>query len=155
MRKTRQTDHQVSYADINFGLISTQNATILDQNSTISNQKVKIYELRNKGSHYDRVRSALSSGNIGAASSNFKVSQSVVVVPEGETKAVTLTYSGPSATLYINCSNSSASAFFDKVSWYHDTKKVFVSGWDQDVTVMTFGNTADSQTFKLIVIVTD
>lgn len=135
--------------------IETKDATISTQKTTISNQKNEISELENKAGYYDDICNALNSGNIGAASSNFKVSDGVIVIDKGQTKQVTLTtsYSGDS-TISVDYSGFSALVSFDEDTWY-STTTLTIDSWFEGVTVATFSNTANSQTFKMVIIVTD
>ena len=98
----------------------------------------------------------MKTGNIGAASSSFKVDDSVIVVRKNETGrkiTLTTTYDG-GGSISVDYSSYAATLDFDEDSWY-STTTLTVDPSYVGVTVATFSNTANSQTFKVLIIVTD
>ena len=139
--------------------IDGKSEIISAQKSTISRREAKISELETKADAYDAMIDALSNGNLGYAASNFNVSESVVVVSKNQTdRKVTLTaywYDGGVVSLSYSPSYSrSASVSFDEESWDRTTK-LSITPKKEGVTTVTFSNDQDSNTFKMIIIVTD
>lgn len=125
------------------------------QKSTISSQKSQIADLEEKGGYFDTICKELSTGNIGYAASNFKASESVIVVDKNETnRKFTLTANWPNGgSVSIDYSGYSALVNFDNDSWTTSTK-MSIEPWSEGVTTVTFSNDVDSKTFKIIIIVT-
>ena len=87
---------------------------------------------------------------------NFKSDESVIVVRKNEKdRKFTLTANWPSYG-YVDVSYSSyaATVSFDKDSWSTSTKMT-VNPHSVGATVVTFSNTVNSDTFKILIIVTD
>ena len=135
--------------------VSTQKSTISSQKSTISSQKNQIAALEEKGGYFDTICKELSTGNIGYAASNFKASESVIVVDKNETnRKFTLTANWTNGgTVSTDYSGYSAWVDFDNDSWTTSTKMT-IEPWSEGVTTVTFSNDVDSKTFKVIIIVT-
>ncbi|WP_347072323.1 zinc ribbon domain-containing protein [Intestinimonas butyriciproducens] len=135
--------------------VSTQKSTISSQKSTISSQKNQIAALEEKGGYFDTICKELSTGNIGYAASNFRASESVIVVDKNETnRKFTLTANWTNGgTVSTDYSGYSAWVDFDNDSWTTSTKMT-IEPWSEGVTTVTFSNDVDSKTFKVIIIVT-
>ena len=136
--------------------ISDLETTINKQNNTINSQKKTIADLKPKANNYDDICSSLKYGNIGFAAYNFKSDESVIVVRKNEKdRKFTLTANWPSYG-YVDVSYSSyaATVSFDKDSWSTSTKMT-VNPHSVGATVVTFSNTVNSDTFKILIIVTD
>lgn len=137
--------------------IDKKSKTISTQKSTISSQEKEIAKLENTAEDYDEIVSALKSGNLGYASSNFNVNESVVVVGKNQTgRKVTLTahwYDGGKVTTSYSIYNRSASVSYDEKEWTTSTKLTIIPH-HEGVTTVTFLNDQDSETFKMIIIVT-
>ena len=125
------------------------------QKSTISSQKNKISSLEKKSDYFDKICKELSSGNIGYAASNFRASESVIIVDKNETdRKFTLTANWTNGgTVSVDYSGSAAWVDFDNESWTTSTK-MSIEPWQEGVTAVTFSNDVDSRTFKVIIIVT-
>ena len=133
--------------------IQSQDNTISSQEKTISSQNSKISSLEATAESFSTICSALKSGNIGYAASNFNCSQSIVLVKKGETKKVTLTANWSNGgTVTFSYSTYAASVDFDQDSWTYSTK-LSIKGLSSGVNVVTFSNNVDSKTFKIIIIV--
>ena len=126
------------------------------QKSTISSQKSQIADLEEKGGYFDTICKELSTGNIGYAASNFKASESVIVVDKYETnRKFTLTANWTNGgTVSTDYSGYSAWVNFDNDSWTTSTKMT-IEPWQEGVTAVTFSNDVDSKTFKILIIVTE
>ena len=126
------------------------------QKSTISSQKSQIADLEEKGGYFDTICKELSTGNIGYAASNFKASESVIVVDKNETnRKFTLTANWTNGgTVSTDYSGYSAWVNFDNDSWTTSTKMT-IEPWQEGVTAVTFSNDVDSKTFKILIIVTE
>lgn len=157
------TKHDEIIQQLN-GTISEQQTTIADRDASIASRDTQIASLKKdleskKGDadSYQSLVKGLSTGKIGAASNNFKLSESVIVLNKydvGRKVTLTTNWSGK-GTVSINYSpsySSSATFRFDEDSWYSSTKLTVVPK-KTGVTVATFSNTANSETFKVIIIV--
>ena len=142
--------------DANTKKINELQNTISTQKTTISSQKTKISNLEKIEDYYDTICRNMKTGNIGAASSSFKVDDSVIVVRKNETGrkiTLTTTYDG-GGSVSVDYSSYAATLDFDEDSWY-STTTLTVDPSYVGVTVATFSNTENSQTFKVLIIVTD
>ncbi len=130
--------------------------TIASQNSTISSQKNKIDLLDEKSGYYDTISKELSYGNVGYASNNFRVSEGIILVDKNEkSRKFTLTTSwGGGGNISVSYSGYSAKVSFDNDSRNNSTKMTVEPRYE-GVTVVKFSNDVNSQTFKMIIIVTD
>lgn len=137
--------------------VTDQNIKISVQEAAISEQKATIAPLKRKAGYFDAICEELRSGNIGYASSNFKSSESVIVVNAKERdRKFTLTanwISGGSVSVDYSRSNA-ATVAFDSDSWETSTRMT-VQPWRLGVTAVTFSNNINSQTFKVLIIVTE
>ena len=126
------------------------------QKSTISSQKSQIADLEEKSGYFYTICKELSTGNIGYAASNFKASESVIVVDKNETnRKFTLTANWTNGgTVSTDYSGYSAWVNFDNDSWTTSTKMT-IEPWQEGVTAVTFSNDVDSKTFKILIIVTE
>ncbi len=134
--------------------IQSQEKTISSQEKTISSQKNKISSLETKANYYSTISSALKSGNIGYAASNFNCAQSIILVKKGETKRVTLTanWSNGGTVSLSYSAYGIANVDFDQNNWSYSTT-LSIKGLSAGVNVVTFSNNVDSRTFKIIIIV--
>lgn len=126
------------------------------QANTISTQKGQIADLTQKGDFYDEIVSEMRYGNIGYASDNFCVDDSVIVVSKNETgRKFTLTANWTGGgTVSVERSSYAADVSFDNVEWQTSTQLTVLPN-SEGVTVMTFSNDVDFKTFKMLIIVTD
>ena len=133
--------------------ISEKDKKISSQESTINSQKSKISSLETKADYFTSISTALKSGNIGYAASNFNCSQSIILVKKGETKKITLTANWSNGgTVSLSYSNYAAYVDFDQSSWSYSTT-LSITGNSTGVSVVTFSNDINSKTFKIIIIV--
>lgn len=151
-----QNEEQLAQINAFQEKISDLETTINKQNNTINSQKKTIANLKPKADNYDDICSSLKYGNIGFAANNFKSNESVIVVRKNEKdRKFTLTANWPSYG-YVDVSYSSyaATVSFDKDSWSTSTKMT-VNPHSVGATVVTFSNTINNDTFKILIIVTD
>ena len=137
--------------------ISVQENAMLSQRATISEQKATITSLERRAGYFDAICEEFKTGNIGYASNNFKSSESVIVVDKNErNRKFTLTANWTSGgTVSVDYFRSGvATVAFDNDSWTTSTKMT-VRPWGSGVTAVTFSNNVNSQTFKVLIIVTD
>ena len=142
--------------DANNRKITELQNTVSSQKTTINSQKTKITKLEAIEDYYDAICQHMKNGNIGAASSDFKVDDSVIVVRKNETGrkiTLTTTYDG-GGSVSVDYSSYAATLEFDEDTWY-STTTLTVDPSYEGVTVATFSNTENSQTFKVLIIVTD
>lgn len=135
--------------------VTDHNFKISVQEAVISEQKATITLLGRRAGYFDAICEEFKSGNIGYASNNFKSSESVIVVDKDEKdRKFTLTANWTSGgSVSVDYSRSDAATVaFDSDSWTTSTK-VTVQPWRLGVTVVTFSNNVNSQTFKVLIIV--
>ena len=138
------------------GKINELEATVEKHNKTISSQTKTISNLKPKADTYDNICAALKSGNIGAASNQFKVSESIIVVRKNENNrkfTLTTNWSGD-GTVSVSYSSNAARVEFDKDTWYSSTTMT-VKPRSVGATVVTFSTTAKPEPFKMLIIVVD
>ena len=159
--------------------IADLNSTIANQKSTILSQADRLALFKEELESFHFLSQELSSGNIGYASDKFRASEGVIVVSlQDHSRKFTLTASRPSigavSVDYSDCIQSTpqnsgvwptsmkvtvvrryvASVTFDSSTWTTSTE-VTIHPQEVGVTAVTFSNDANSQTFKVIIIVTD
>lgn len=124
--------------------------------NAIDSNRQTMATLREKADLYDFICLELSSGEYGYASSNFRVSESVIVLNRNETgRKFTLTANWPSGgSVRYYSSGLSADISFDSNSWQTSTTMTVIPK-REGITKFTFRNTVDSSEFKLMVIVMD
>ena len=138
------------------GKINELETTVEKQDKTISSQKNTISNLKPKATAYDNICSSLKYGKIGFAANNFKTNESIIVVRKNEKdRKFTLTANwSRGGSVGVSYSSSAATVSFDKDSWYTSTTMT-VKPWSVGATVVTFTNDVNSDTFKILIIVTD
>lgn len=126
----------------------------LDDEIAGLNEGIKSLEI--KAEYYDEICKELSTGNIGYASDNFCASEDVIVLSKYETgRSFTLTaHWSAGGTVETTYSGSSALVSFDEDSWYSSTG-ITITPMRKGITAVTFSNSVDSNTFKVLIIVTD
>lgn len=143
--------------------ISSQTTTINQQKTEISSLKTEISSLKTvisslktKSGYFDDIVSGMRYGNAGYAASNFFSNDSVIVVSKSNSSyKFTLTANWSNGgTVEVDYSSSCAYVTFDNNEWYTSTKMT-VHPRSKGVTVATFSNSVNSQTFKVLIIVTD
>lgn len=122
-------------------------------------EKANKYQV--KASYFDDLRQALSGGNLGYASSNFHASKSVFFLyagsdPEEFTLTAHWSGGGTVSTDYRVYSSSSSVAYvdFNEDTWRTSTAMT-IYPLDEGVLSVTFSNSVNSQTFKIVVVVTE
>lgn len=136
--------------------VEKQTNTINTQTNTINSQKKTISNLKPKATNYDDICSSLKYGNIGYAAYNFKSDESIIVVRKNERdRKFTLTANWSSGgSVGVSYSSTAATVSFDKDSWYTSTTMT-VKPRSVGATVVTFTNDVNSDSFKILIIVTD
>lgn len=137
-----------------------QSEVIREQASDISKQASEISSLTVKADRFDAVREFLSSGNAGYSSNNFCVDQSIIVVSKNDTdRKFTLTahWEGGGTVSYAYDSILSvrpATISFDSSSWKTSTTVSILPKYE-GVVIVTFENDVNSETFRILIIVTE
>lgn len=109
-----------------------------------------------KAEYFDLLQDALSSGNLGYASSNFRASKSVFFLSaDSDPVSFTLTahWSG-GGTVDMDQPFESAFVEFDNDSWSTSTSMT-ITPFESGVDIVTFSNDIDSRTFSIVIVVTD
>lgn len=107
--------------------------------------------------NYDKIINALSSANLGRASDKFKVDKGYVVLKKSASPInVTLTadFDGY-VTVTTNRTGSAAEMSFNESTWNGDTTTLKVTPKSVGVATVKFTNSIDSQTFTVLIIVTE
>lgn len=139
--------------------VVTQETTIKQQKATIHTQSDEIRKsnaYQKKSEMFDQICAELSSGNLGYSSSNFHVDESVIVVSKTQkNRKFTLTANWTAGGIVeVDYSSFCALVDFDKNSWTTSTTMT-ITPYYTGVTAVTFSNSIDSKTFKVLIIVTE
>ena len=107
---------------------------------------------------YDRYNSVLDAckdGNIGYASSKFLTNESIVAINRLTLSSkITLTANyNTNVSISLNTEGNAADVNFDEDSWYGSTTTLTIKPKYRGVTIATFSNSIDSDTFSVIIIV--
>ena len=135
--------------------IDSQNRAIEINRQSIEHHKNRASALAKKASNYDKIVSGMQFGSTGYASSNFFASDSVIVVRKNETNRkfkLTANWSN-GGTVYVDYSSTAAVVSFDNDEWSTSTQMT-VHPLSEGVTIVTFSNSVNSKTFKVLIIVT-
>ena len=135
--------------------VSSSDTAIKIRDNTIKNLERKIDTLEKKANQYDDIVNGMQLGNTGYAASNFFASDSVIVVSKNETNRkfkLTANWSN-GGTVYVDYSSSAALVSFDNDEWSTSTQ-MSVHPLSEGVTIVTFSNSVNSKTFKVLIIVT-
>lgn len=152
----QQNAEQLVQIDTLKGQVSELEKTVEKHKNTISSKTKTISNLKPKAETFDDICDSLSYGNIGAASKQFKVDESLVVVRKNEKdRKVTLTtnWSGE-GTVSVSYSSGAATVDFDKNSWTSSVK-LTIKPWSVGATVVTFSTDGKTEPFKMLIIVVD
>ena len=136
--------------------IETLEDELSAQKSTNEDLRMQVAALSKKTGYYDTICRELLSGNLGYAANNFKSSESIIVVSKNQReRKFTLTANWPNGgTVTPNYAGSSAYVTFDNNSWTTSTTMTIMPQ-SEGVTVVTFTNDADANTFKILILVTE
>ncbi len=136
--------------------VSKQKTTINKQSKNIAKLQKNSETYEEKAEDFDKICRELQTGNLGYASSNFHVDESVIVVSKSQkNRKFTLTANWTNGgTVDLDYSGLCAEVDFDKNSWTTSTQMT-ITPYYEGVTAVTFSNDVDSRTFKMIIIVTD
>ena len=107
--------------------------------------------------NYDKIVKALSTGTMGRASDKFRVDKGYVVLKESASPInVTLTADFDEyVTVTTNRTGSAAEMSFNESTWNGDTTTLKVTPKHPGVATVKFTNSVDSQTFTVLIIVTE
>ena len=135
--------------------LASQKRSVELKQKSIDAQKQKITALEKKANNFDDIVSGMQFGNTGYAASNFFASDSVIVVRKNETnRKFKLTANWSSGgTVYVDYSSNAAVVSFDNDEWSTSTQMT-VHPLSEGVTIVTFSNSVNSKTFKVLIIVT-
>lgn len=118
--------------------------------------KTDLEEAQKDVHYFDLIHRFLTGSNAGYASDQFYASKSVLILSlTGEAQSFSLTtgFSG-NGKYSLRTSNNSASVSFTEDSW-HGSTTIRVAPRSTGATFITFSNNLNSQTFRVLVIVTD
>lgn len=135
--------------------IEIQDATIKNKTTQIDNLKKDNTKLQKKANYFDDICESLTSSTLGYAASNFKASESVIVVNAGTTdRKFTLTANWPNGGSVSTFSSDYGVAYvdFDLNSWNTSTKMTVVPV-GVGVAEITFTNDVDNNIFSVVIIV--
>ena len=138
----------------NFNTLSSENDSLNSQITTLQNQ---VTDYKPGADNFKTICDFMACDDAGYASSRFKASQSVFVLKKSaERKSFTLTTNyNRSVTIDLRTSGYSADIEFSKSRWYGSTVTMYVIPRSTGTTVATFSNSVNSQTFRILIIVTE
>ena len=120
-----------------------------------ANLEKRISELSVTDGYYQQITQAYGKGNVGWASSDFRLSKGVVCLQRGASGTVTL-YTNIGGTVYHENSNSSVGSIaFGQHSWKDSVILTVTAGNTSGTSVITFTNSKNTDELRLIIIVTD
>lgn len=143
--------------------IDSLNSAISAKNAQMSNKSTEIKILRERASsfkinadNYEVIVNTIKSGKLGYAANNFQSSESVIVVGENEkNRKFTLTANwvdGGMVSVDYDTHYPAAYVSFEENSWSISTN-IIIQPNHSGVTVVTFSNDVNEQTFNVIIIV--
>lgn len=136
--------------------ISKKTTQIKDKDSEIASINSKKFFAEQDAEKYKSIVQAVKQGNLGYAASNFHSSESIIVVGENEkNRKFTLTANwsnGGTVSIDYDSLRPSAYVDFDQDEWSTSTK-MSVTPSKAGVTVVTFSNDVNRQSFNMIIIV--
>ena len=135
--------------------LQEKEALVEEQETLIEEQEAKIEQMQGKCDNYDIICS-LNNANIGYISNEFRVTKGTVVLSKDDMgKQITLTTDWwDGATISTSYEGTSAELDFDNNSWYEKTTMTIVPH-HEGVTIVTFSNDLNSESFKVLLIVTE
>lgn len=125
-------------------------------NNTIKSQRTTISYLEESSNHYNEIIRCAKNENFGYAANNFRASTGVIIVGKDDddykfTLTANWTYGG---TVEIDYSSSAACVEFDNNEWLTSTTLTVIPNYT-GACVVTFSNNVNSDTFNVLIIVTD
>lgn len=138
------------------GMMLLQSRSELSEmQAQVEAQQTQIEEMRSKTESYDKICS-LKNASIGHISNEFRVTKGTVVLSKHDKgKQITLTTDWlDGATISTNLEGTSASLDFDNNTWYEKTTMTIVPH-HEGVTIVTFTNDLNSESFKVLLVVTE
>lgn len=135
--------------------IKKKDDEIKKKNDEINSVKSQLSEANKKASSYDTLISALKN-NYGYATYYFCVNQGIVVLNTGGSKTLTLTAAfGTYASISSSTDSMNvANVIFNESSWEGDYTTITVkAGNTKGIAKISFSNSVDSSSFKVLVIV--
>lgn len=134
-----------------------RNANLSSLNSQLTTLKQEITSYQTEAKMYHTICDFLKSGNAGYASSEFLASDSIIVISESTArKSFILTVAFESAvTVNVDTSGRAANVDFSESNWSGSTTTIYVTPNYVGTTVATFSNNLNSQTFQVLVVVTE
>lgn len=146
-----------TYISMNEAL-KEQQATILEQQDKIESQSSDLEDLEEiKKEYYTVLYLLRNNKTLGQSSNQFKVDHPVIVLKKStKTEQIELTTSWNShVTVSVDYLGSSARLNFDEDTWYGSSTTLTVVPYKSGPTLATFSNSINSQTFSVLIIVTD
>lgn len=148
--------YQYISARTNVEKISELSGKVNELNSTVDTLNGTIADMESAVENYETIVNAVKYDNLGYAASNFQSSESVIVVSQNEkSRKFTLTANwsnGGNVSVDYDSYFPSAYVDFDQNSWTTSTKMT-IEPRHSGVTVVTFSNDVNRQTFDVIIIV--
>ena len=115
-----------------------------------------VMELEESAWVADHLRSIAEEGNFGYAADNFRTNAAIYVVDQNSTTdKLTLWANWPSGgTVYVDYLGEAAWVNFDQNSWKTSTTMT-IAPEQPGISIVTFSNSIDSNTFSILLIVTE
>ena len=159
-KAVKDTEQQLIIAnntiETNSNIITELKNNISSQIGTINSQKTQIFKLEDDANHYNEIIQYSKGEDFGYAANNFQTSTGVIVIDkDDDTYRFTLTAHWTNGgTVKVDYSSSAAQILFEKSEWTTSTTLRVVPK-REGVCVVTFSNDVDSNTFSVLIIVTN
>lgn len=136
--------------------LSEKDTQLKGKNSEITDLENKVSSLEDDAANYRTLIDAANYGNLGYAANNFRSSESIIVVGQNEkNRKFTLTANwsnGGTVSVDYDTYFPAAYVDFDQNSWSTSTKMTITPNFS-GITVVTFSNDVNRQTFDIIIVV--
>lgn len=149
----------VSIAINTYGYVQVQdkNSAISELQKDLAMAENKIESLETKALYYDAISSFLLRADSGYGSSAFRASEKIIVMKQTDSRrSFTLTANYNSyVTVSTSPTTDAATVDFSQSTWYGSSTKMYVTANYPGINVVTFSNSLDSATFRVMVVVTE
>jgi len=134
-------------------ILEEENGKLKDE---VYTQQTEASSLKDKAARYDHICESLENSDIGYAAYHFRSYESVIVVNKNDKdRKFTLVAScDEDASVHVSYSSPAATVSFDETGWEESTTMT-VHPKSVGATVVTFTNSADSNRFKILILVTE
>lgn len=154
----KSLSQQISELDEKISALNEKAAVLEDENNSLEQQisdlSAENSNLLSQVADYNELYTELSSGNIGYASDTYYSHEGIVFMSSSETKKTITIVASKGTTYSKQRTLGNAIMEWNEDSW-HGATSVTVTPNGKGISSFTFTNEKDSDTFKIIVVVTD